>query len=600
MITTDSTRIIKGGEFLITTPDNDSSTSFTPEQLTDEQRAMGEMAGDFLAQYIWPNIQRLDKQEPGLTVSLLDKAAELGLLSAAIPEEYGGLGVDIITETVLTEMLGASHSFGVSLAAHTGIGTLPVLYFGTEEQRQKYLPKLGTGEIKAAYCLTEPGSGSDSLAARTRATLSADGTHYLLEGQKMWITNAGFADLFTVFAKIDGDKFTAFLVDGNAENLRLGNEEDKMGIKGSSTRQVFLEGVKVPVENLLGEIGKGHKIAFNVLNIGRYKLGVMVCGGARKACELSVKYANERIQFKIPIAKFGAIKHKLAEQALRIWILESTNYHIAGLLHNKIEACKKEGKTDMEAKLIAAEEYAIECSIAKVFGSEVLDYVVDECVQIHGGNGFSEEYNAARAYRDSRINRIFEGTNEINRLLIFDMLIRRAMNGTLDLMSAAMAVQKDLMSIPDFAEDDTDDLLAADKKALYQAKKAALLVAGAALQKYMQKIEKEQEIIMCIADMIIDLFNIESAIKRTEYLIGLRGAEACSDFIDMTKVYTSDAMERINLNGKHAICGFTEEGDEQRMMLMGIRRYTKYPAYNTIAARRRIAQRLIDANGYAF
>ena len=594
----EKTRIMKGGEFLIS--DSADKGVFTPEELTDEQRAMGDMAREFLVQHIWPNIQRIDKQEAGLSVPLLDKAGELGLLCAAIPEEYGGLGIDIITESVLSEMLGASHSFGVSLAAHTGIGTLPVLYFGTEAQRQKYLPKLGTGEIKAAYCLTEPGSGSDSLSARTKATLSEDGTYYLLEGQKMWITNAGFADLFTVFAQVDGNKFTAFLVDATLDNIRLGNEEDKMGIKGSSTRQVFFEGVKVPVENLLGEIGKGHKIAFNVLNIGRYKLGLMVCGGAKRACEMTVKYANERIQFKLPISKFGAIKYKLAEQATRIWVLESMNYRIAGLLNDKIEQCKADGKNDIQAKLIAAEEYAIECSISKVFGSEVLDYVVDECVQVHGGNGFSEEYNAARAYRDARINRIFEGTNEINRLLTFDMLMRRAMSGQIDIMTPAMAVQKDLMSIPDFGGDDDDDILAADKKAIREAKKAILMVAGAAVQKYMQKIEKEQEIIMNLADMLIDVFTAESAILRTDKLIALRGVEACSDYIDMTKIYTSEAMERIQLSGKHAVCAFTEEGDEQRMMLMGIRRYTKYPAYNAVAARRRIAQRLIDANDYAF
>lgn len=599
------TRIMKGGEFLISDSfDGDGGGKlFIPEDLTDEQKALADMATDFLKAHVWPNIVKLDKQQAGLTVQLLDIAAEQGLLGAAIPEEYGGLGIDILTESVLTEVLGASHSFGVSLAAHTGIGTLPVLYYGTPEQRAKYLPKLATGEIKAAYCLTEPWSGSDAQgSARAKATLSEDGKYYILEGQKMWITNAGFADLFTVFAKVDGinEKFSAFLVDAKSEGVSLGAEEDKMGIKGSSTRQVFLDKVKVPVENLLGKIGEGNKIAFNVLNIGRYKLGLMVCGGAKRACEMSVKYANERVQFKLSISKFGAIRHKMAEQAIRIWTLESTNYRIASLLHDKIEQCKAEGIDEVKAKLIAAQEYALECSITKIYGSETLDYVVDENVQIHGGMGFSEEGNAARAYRDSRINRIFEGTNEINRLLMFDRLMKSAMKGEIDLMSAVMAVQKELMSIPDFGADDTDDILADDKKAVRNAKKAVLIVAGAAVQKFMQKIEKEQEIIMYLSDMLTDIFVTESAILRTDKLIAMYGAEQASHAIDITKTFASDAVERIAMNGRRALCGFTEDGDEQRMMLMGLKRFTKYPAYNTVAARQRIARKLIDANDYCF
>ena len=521
------------------------------------------------------------------------------MLGVSIPAEYGGGGVDVITETVISEVLGASHSFSVSLAAHTGIGTLPVLYFGTEAQKQYYLPKLATGEIKAAYCLTEPGSGSDSLAARTKAVLSADGKHYILDGQKMWITNAGFADLLTVFAKIDGEKFTAFLVDAHAEGVRLGAEEEKMGIKGSSTRQVFFEGVKVPVENLLGKIGEGHKIAFNVLNIGRYKLGVMVCGGCKMATELSVKYANERIQFNLPISKFGAIKHKLAEQATRTYALESCSYRTADMMGEMIKSLKREGVNEIEAKLRAAEEYAIECSILKVFGSEVLDFVVDETVQIHGGNGFSEEYPAARAYRDSRINRIFEGTNEINRLLIFDMLVKRAMKGHFDLMGPAMAVQKELMSIPDFGEADDSIVFAEEKKAIAQAKKAVLMVAGAALQKYMDKIAKEEEVIMAVSDMLIEVYAAESALLRTEKLIGQRGAAATEVYTDMARIFLSNSLERVHTHGKHAICAFAE-GDELRMMLMGIKRFTKYAPFNTIAARRRVAARLIEDNKYSF
>ncbi|HRI29215.1 MAG TPA: acyl-CoA dehydrogenase family protein [Chitinophagales bacterium] len=593
-------KILNGGEFLVS--ESAAQEVFTPEDLNEEQLMFANMAKEYLEKHIWPNVIRIDKQEPGLTVQLMDIAGELGLLGAAIPEEYGGMGIDLNTETLLTEVLGASHSFGVSLAAHTGIGTLPVLYFGTAEQKQQYLPKLATGEIKAAYCLTEPGSGSDALAARTKATLQTDENgqeYYLLEGQKMWITNSGFANLFTVFAKIDGKLFTGFLVDANSPNIRLGNEEDKMGIKGSSTRQVFFEGVKVPKENVLGKIGEGHKIAFNVLNIGRFKLGVMVCGGAKRAFEMAIKYANERQQFGQSISNFGAIKHKLAEQAIRIFALESVNYRVSDLLHQKIASLVTQGTDEIQAKLIAAEEYAIECSILKVFGSEVLDFVVDEAVQIYGGNGFSEEYPIARAYRDSRINRIFEGTNEINRLLTVDMLLKKAMRGELDLMTPAMAVQKELMSIPDFGADDDDTVFAAEKKALRNAKKAVLMIAGFAVQKFMQKLAKEQEIIMSVTDMLIEILACESAMLRTEKLINLQGEQACETQLDMVRTLFSDGMERINLHGKHAICAFTE-GDEQQMMLMGLKRFTKYQPYNTVAARRRIADKVIAAEKYCF
>lgn len=593
-------KILNGGEFLVS--ESAAQEVFTPEDLNEEQLMFANMAKEFLEKHIWPNVIRIDKQEPGLTVQLMDIAGELGLLGAAIPEEYGGMGIDLNTETLLTEVLGASHSFGVSLAAHTGIGTLPVLYFGTAEQKQQYLPKLATGEIKAAYCLTEPGSGSDALAARTKATLQTDENgqeYYLLEGQKMWITNSGFADLFTVFAKIDGKLFTGFLVDANSPNIRLGNEEDKMGIKGSSTRQVFFEGVKVPKENVLGKIGEGHKIAFNVLNIGRFKLGVMVCGGAKRAYEMAIKYANERQQFGQSISNFGAIKHKLAEQAIRIFALESVNYRVSDLLHQKIASLVAQGTDEIQAKLIAAEEYAIECSILKVFGSEVLDFVVDEAVQIYGGNGFSEEYPIARAYRDSRINRIFEGTNEINRLLTVDMLLKKAMRGELDLMTPAMAVQKELMSIPDFGADDDDTVFAAEKKALRNAKKAVLMIAGFAVQKFMQKLAKEQEIIMSVTDMLIEILACESAMLRTEKLINLQGEQACETQVDIVRTLFSDGMERINLHGKHAICAFTE-GDEQQMMLMGLKRFTKYQPFNTVAARRRIADKVIAAEKYCF
>lgn len=591
----EKTVVLKGGEFLI--KESGASDVFTPEEYNDDQKMIASMANEFLEKRIWPNVIKLDKHEPGLMEALLTEAGQLGLLGMAVPEEYGGMEADFITEALVTEVLGAGHSFSVAFGAHTGIGTLPILYFGTPEQRAKYLPKLASGELKAAYCLTEPYAGSDAVgSSRSKATLNGD--HYILEGSKMWITNAGFADVFTVFAKIDGDKFTGFIVDAKSENIRLGAEEDKMGIKGSSTRQVFFEGVKVPVENVLGVIGQGHKIAFNVLNIGRIKLGIAVCGGAKIAVNKAIEYANERIQFQVPISTFGAIRHKLAEQAIRVFVLESTNTRIANLLEDKKQALIKEGTDPINAKLLAAEEYAIECAIAKVLGSETLDYVVDETVQIYGGNGFSEEYTAARAYRDSRINRIFEGTNEINRLLSFDMLIRRAMAGKLDLMTHAMAVQKELMSIPDFGAEEDTSVFAEEKKALRNAKKATLAVAGAAVQKLMQKIEREQEVIMNISDMAIETFALESAILRVEKMVGIRGEEASSVYIDIVKTYCSDAIERINLYGKHAVCGFAE-GDELNAILLGIKRFTKYPPFNTIAARRRIAKKLIADNRYS-
>jgi hypothetical protein len=415
----------------------------------------------------------------------------------------------------------------------------------------------------------------------------------------MWITNAGFADLFTVFAKIDGEKFTGFLVDAKSEGISLGAEEDKLGIKGSSTRQVFFNNVKVPVENILGEIGKGHKIAFNVLNIGRYKLGVLALGGSKETCTTAVKYANERIQFNVPISSFGAIKHKLAEMAVKIYALDAALYRTAGLIHDYIETAAASGTDKVQAKLLAAEEFSVECAILKVFGSEVLDYVVDEAVQVFGGTGFSEEYPVARAYRDSRINRIFEGTNEINRLLSVGMLVKKSMKGELDLFTPAMAVQKELMSVPDFSAPDAEDIFAGDRKALQNAKKAILMVAGAAVQKFMQNLEKEQEIMMNLSDMLIELFACESALLKTEKLVGIKGEAACALQIDLTKTYISDALERINLSGKHAITAFND-GDMLRIMLMGLKRFTKYDSFNTIAARRRIADKLIAENGYCF
>jgi len=584
---------IKGGEFLI--KDQPANSVFIPEEFSEEQNMFSDMAADFLKSKVWPNIVKIDKHEPNLMVNLLSEAGELGLLGAGVPEEYGGMGVDFNTETILAEHLGPSHSFGVAVAAHSGIGTLPILYFGTEAQKQKYLPGLASGKLKAAYCLTEPGSGSDALAAKTRADLTEDGKHYIINGQKMWITNGGFADVFTVFAKIGGEHFTGFIIDADTPGVTRGEEEDKMGIKGSSTCQIFFDNVKIPVENLLGEAGKGHKIAFNVLNIGRYKLCAMVMGGAKEATTVAVKYANERHQFGVAISSFGAIKHKIAEMAIRTFAAESATYRTSALIKSKIDELVEGGKDKVSAKLEAAEEFSIECAILKVLGSEVLDYVADEAVQIFGGTGYSEEYPVARFYRDSRINRIFEGTNEINRMLTVGMMLKRTLKGTLDLMTPAMAIQKELTSIPDFG-DEPEGYLAAEKKSLGQAKKAILMVAGAAVQKFMLEFEKEQEIMMNLADMLIDLYAAESTILRVEKLHNLK-PESSVLFENIAKCFMSDALERINLSGKHAITAFAE-GDELRMMLLGLKRFTKYETINTTAVRRDVANYIIEAGGY--
>ncbi|MEX0811724.1 MAG: acyl-CoA dehydrogenase family protein [Chitinophagales bacterium] len=595
-VATEKSQLLKGGEFLIRP--SKAEDVFIREDLNEEQQMIGQTVKDFVNSEILPNLDRIDKQEEGLTISLLDKAAELGLLSTALPEEYGGMGIDFNSNSVLIEEFGKAHSFSVSLGAHIGIGTLPILYFGNKEQKEKYLPKLATGELKAAYCLTEPGSGSDALAAKTKAVLSEDGKHYVMNGQKMWITNGGFADVFVVFAKIDGEKFTGFIVHADYEGVSRGAEEDKMGIKGSSTRQIFFNNVKVPKENVLGEIGKGHKIAFNILNIGRFKLCAGVLGGSKKAFDVAVNYSNEREQFGKSISNFGAIKHKLAEMAIKIYVTDSITYRTSDLIQQKEEQLLAKGKSYEDSILGAAEEYAIECAMLKFYGSETLDYVVDEALQIYGGMGFSEEAPVARAYRDARINRIFEGTNEINRMLTVDMLVRRAMNGKLDIMTPAMAVQKELMSVPDFGGDDDSGLFAAEKKALENVRKAILMTAGAAFQKLQQKMKHEQEVVMNIADMLTELYACESAMLRTEKLANLKGEEAVSAQIAAVKVYFSDALERINLSGKHALTAFAE-GDELRMMLMGIKRFTKYEFVNTKALRREIAAKLIDDNAYS-
>jgi alkylation response protein AidB-like acyl-CoA dehydrogenase len=587
-------KALKGGEWL--TRETDPAASFIPEEFSEEQKMIRDMCNQFLDMEVMPILDRIDSMEPGLMRSLLQKAGEQGLLSTSFPEEYGGLGKDFVTSTIVNEYLGAGHSFSVAVSAHTGIGTLPILYFGNEAQKKKYIPKLISGEWTGAYGLTEPNSGSDALGAKTSARLSDDGKYYLLNGQKCWITNGGFADIYTVFAKVDGDKFTGFIVERGFEGFTQGPEEHKMGIKGSSTVQLYFQDCKVPVENVLGEIGKGHKIAFNILNIGRLKLCAATLGGAKRATSSSVEYAITREQFKTSIANFGAIKHKLAEMAIQVFACESSLYRTAQQIDDKEKELLEAGKPFNEALLGAAEEYAIECAILKVNGSEMLDFIVDEGVQIHGGNGFSAEYDISRAYRDSRINRIYEGTNEINRLLIVDMTLKRAMQGRLNIMGAAMKVSQELMSIPDFGTED-ETPFAQEMKLVNSFKKAVLLTAGAAAQKLMMQLEKEQEILMNIADMAIDTYVAESLLLRVRKL----AQEGNTDPIynDMLNCFLYDAADRINKNGKDAINSFAE-GDEQRMILMGIKRFTKAASFNSKEARRRIADKLISERKYPF
>ena len=584
---------LKGGEWLI--KESTATETFIPEDFNEEQQMVKDMCAAFLDTEVLPVIERVDKLEPGLMPGLMVKAGEQGLLGASIPEEFGGLGKDFITSTLVNEGLGGGFSFSVAVAAHTGIGTLPILYFGTEEQKKKYIPKLASGEWKGAYGLTEPNSGSDALGAKTTAKLSEDGKYYIMNGQKCWITNGGFADVYTVFAKVNGKDFTGFIIERGFEGFTQGPEEHKMGIKGSSTVQLYFQDCKVPVENVLGEIGKGHIIAFNILNIGRLKLCAAALGGSKRTISTSIEYAKTREQFKTPIANFGAIKYKLAEMAIRTWVGESALYRTSKWIDDKEIELLNNGKPFAEALLGAAEEYAIECAMLKVYGSEVLDYVVDEGVQIHGGNGFSDEYIVSKAYRDSRINRIYEGTNEINRLLTLDMTLKRAMKGRLDLMGPAMNVAKELMSIPDFGNDDAP--FAKERKLVQNFKKAILMISGAAVQKLMMKIDSEQEILMNIADMAIETFNAESALLRVMKITETKGEQEARIQNDMMKTYLTDAAARINKNGADAINGFAE-GDEQRMMLLGLKRFTKAEPFNTKDARRRIADKLINDGKY--
>ena len=585
---------IQGGEWII--KEVKAEDVFIPEEFNEEQLMVRDMCTQFLETEVLPVVERMDKLEPGLMPGLLAKAGEQGLLGVSVPEQYGGMGKDFITSTIVAEYLGGGYSFSVANDAHTGIGTLPILYFGTEAQRAKYVPKLASGAFKGSYGLTEPNSGSDALSAKTTAKLSADGTHYLLNGQKCWITNGGFADIYTVFAKIDGEQFTAFIVERGMEGFTLGPEEHKMGIKGSSTVQLYFQDCKVPVENVLGEIGRGHIIAFNILNIGRLKLGAATIGGARRALSTTLKYAKAREQFKLPIVKFGAIRHKLAEMAIRLWVGEAALYRVAKNIDEKEHELLAAGKDLSTALLGGAEEYAIECAILKVYGSEVLDFVVDEGVQIHGGNGYSDEYEISRAYRDSRINRIYEGTNEINRLLTVDMVLKRAMKGQLDLMGPAMNVQKELMSIPDFS-DEADAPFAKEHQAIDNFKKCILMVAGAAVQKLMMTLSKEQEILMNIADMSIVTYHAESALLRLEKLSKTKSEAELAVQTAIVKTYIYDAADAINKAGKDALNSFAD-GDELRMMHIGLKRFTKVDPFNTKEARRTICAQLVADDGY--
>jgi len=598
MNNTETVKAIKGGEFLVRETPADSI--FIPEEWDEEQLMIAETCTNFLAQNVLPNLNRIDEQEEGLMPHLIEEAGALGLLSISIPEQYGGFGKDFKTSMLVTEKLGAGNSFSVAFSAHSGIGTLPILYYGNEAQKQKYIPKLATGEWKGAYCLTEPGAGSDANSGKTRARLSDDGKYYLITGQKMWITNAGFADIFTVFAKIDNDEnLSAFIVEKGFEGLTLNPEEHKMGIKGSSTRQVFFNDCKVPVENLLSERQNGFKIAVNILNLGRIKLGGATVGAAKQIITTAVHYTNEREQFGRPISKYGAIRYKLAQQAILTYAAESAIYRASQNMEEATEMFMASGLDETKAKLKGTEQFAIEAAIIKVHASEMLNYVADEGVQIYGGMGYSAEAPMDRAYRDSRINRIFEGTNEINRMLTVDMMLKRALKGELDLMGPAQKVAGELTSIPDFGADEQEGLFSKEKKYIANFKKATLMVAGAAVQKLMAQLGKEQEVLMCLADMLIELYVSESLQLRVEKLMGLRGEDACKEQIDMVRVYINDAAEHIAKSGKEAINSFAE-GDERKMMMIGLKRFTKTEDINTTQARRNIAAKVIAENKYCF
>ncbi|MGG4447272.1 acyl-CoA dehydrogenase family protein [Brevibacillus porteri] len=584
--------LIRGGSFLIDAGSADDV--FVPEEYTDEQKMIAKTTEDFVNNEVRPHLEELENHQFDISVRLLKEAGELGLLAGDVPEKYEGLGLDKVSTALVTEKFSLARGFALSYGAHVGIGSLPIVYFGNEEQKQRYLPDLASGKRIAAYCLTEPGSGSDALGAKTTATLSADGKHYILNGEKQWITNAGFADVFIVYAKIDGEKFTAFIVERTFPGVSFGPEEKKMGIKCSSTRTVILQDVPVPVDNLLGEPGRGHVIAFNILNVGRYKLAVGAVGSAKKAVELASNYAKERKQFKTPIANFTLIKNKLANMAVKTYAAESSVYRTVGLFDTALTRLGEKADDGAEvAKAIA--DYAIECSINKVFATEVLDYCVDEGVQIHGGYGFMSEYEIENMYRDSRINRIFEGTNEINRMLIPDTLVKKAMKGELPLMQAASSLQADLMSY--YPEEIEDAPLAMEKHLINITRKIILMVAGSALMKYQQAMSKEQELLAFAADMLIELYAMDSIVKRTEKAMAANGIEAEQQKLEMTAVYVHEAFDRIEGWAKEALAAM-EEGDELRLRLSILKKLTRRTPINTVALKRSIADRVIEAGAY--
>lgn len=599
METIDKKTAIKGGEFLIR--ETEAHEIFIPEEWTEEQKMIAQTCKDFLAAEVYPKLDEIDSMKyPELMPGLLDKVGELGLLGVSLPEKYGGYGMDFNTSMLVAEEFGKGYSFAVAFTAHTGIGTLPILYYGNEEQKANYLPKLATGEWKASYCLTEPNAGSDANSGKTKATLTEDGKSYLINGQKMWITNGGFADIFIVFAKIEDDKYlTAFIIEKSFGGITMNPEEKKLGIKGSSTRQIFFNDCKVPVENMLSERGNGFRIALNILNIGRIKLGVAAVGGAKAAFAQAIQYANERKQFGKTIGSFGAMKHKIGDVAAHIFASESAHYRASQNIDDAYDSMISNGMSEAEAKLKSTEQFAIECAILKVHGSEVLDYAVDEGVQIFGGMGYSSEGPMERAYRDARINRIFEGTNEINRMLTIDILLKRAMKGELDLMGPAMAVAKELTSIPDFGSSDSDGIFTNEKKALRNLKKAGLMISGAAVQKLMTNLKDEQEVLMSLADMLIQGYVAESTLLRVEKIISMRGEEQSGVFMDLARIYLHTAIEKASWAGKQAIYAFAD-GDEMRMMLIGLKRFTKIEPFNLKEARRRVADHLLEKNDYTF
>jgi alkylation response protein AidB-like acyl-CoA dehydrogenase len=584
--------ITKGGSFLI--EEHSPEEIFTPEEINEEQKMIAKTTEDFVKEKVWPVLEEIEQHNFDHSVRLLKEAGELGLLGADVPENYGGLGLDKISSTLITEKISLGRSFGLSHGAHVGIGTLPIVFFGTDEQKKKYLPALATGEKFAAYALTEPGSGSDALGAKTVAKLSEDGKYYLLTGEKQWITNSAFADVFVVYAKVDGDKFTAFIVEREFPGVSTGPEEKKMGIKGSSTRTLILEEARVPVENVLGEIGKGHLIAFNILNIGRYKLGAGCMGSSKRAIEISAKYANERTQFKTPIAKFPLIQEKLATMAAKTYALESAIYRTAGLFEKGL-AHLDNAEGAEAAKAIA--EYALECSITKVFGSEVLDYVVDEGVQIHGGYGFMQEYEIENMYRDSRINRIFEGTNEINRLLIPATLMRKVMKGELPVMEKAAGLQEELLMYMPTLPEEAPAPLEEEAKLIDNAKKIFLMTAGLAVEKYQMELEKQQEILRDVADIAIEIFAMESALLRAKKSLEKDGLEKAQAKIDLTTAYVYEAFPRIEQKAKHTLSAM-EEGDTLRTQLSILKKLTRFEPINEVKLKRTIAKRVLEEEKY--